>query len=98
MMDENTIAHMEYLRTKAEVIKKFEREQTLKAFYEEVRQEKMKQQKLKRIIKIIVISFVLLVTIMVVNLQKLSSWEQRAMKWWSQYPKSFEHPFRLNLK
>ena len=98
MMDENTIAHMEYLRTKAEVIKKFEREQTLKAFYEEVRQEKMKQQKLKRTIKIIVISFVLLITLCVSNIDTLSEWEQRAMKWWSQYPKSFEHPFHFNLK
>ena len=98
MMDEHTIAHIQRLREKQELIKKYEQEQTLKAFYEEVRQEKYKQQKLKKIFRIMVISFVLLITVMVANLQTLSSWEQQAMKWFIQFPKSFEHPFHFNLQ
>ena len=98
MMDENTISHIERLREKQELIKRYEQDQTLKAFYEEIRQEKMKQRTLQRMIKIIVISFVLLITLCVSNIDTLSEWEQRAMKWWSKHPKSFEHPFHFNLK
>lgn len=98
MMDEHTIAHMERLKEKQQLIKKYEQEQTLKAFYEQVRQERYKQQKLKRLFRIMVISFVLLITVLISNIDTLSSWEQKAMKWFIQFPKSFEHPFHFNLK
>jgi len=95
MMDEATIARIQKLRDKEMVIKKYDQEQTLKGFYEQVREEKVKQNKLKRSIKITVISFIILMTLMVANLQTLSSWEQKAMKWFLQYPNSFENPFNI---
>ena len=42
-----------------------------------------------------VISFVLLMTVMVVNLQTLSKWESKAIGWFHKYPGIFENPFNL---
>ena len=98
MMDENTIAHMQRLRDRDSTVMNCERDHTLKAFYEQVRQERLQQKKLRKTLKIIVISSLLLITVMVANVQTLSSWEQKAMKWWSKHPKIFEHPFHFNLK
>lgn len=95
MMDENTIAHLEYIRTKQDVINKFQREQTLRSFYEEIREEKVKQKKLRKAIKIIVVGFALLMTVMVTNLNTLLSWEQKSINWFLKYPGSFENPFNL---
>jgi hypothetical protein len=95
MMDEETITKLQLERDRVEVIRKYEQEQTLKSFYEQVREERVKQSKLKRTIKITVISFILLMTLMVANLQTLSEWESKAIKWFLKYPKSFENPFNL---
>jgi hypothetical protein len=65
MMDEETITKLQLERDRVEVIRKYEQEQTLKSFYEQVREERVKQSKLKRTIKITVISFILLMTLMV---------------------------------
>jgi hypothetical protein len=79
MMDEETITKLQLERDRVEVIRKYEQEQTLKSFYEQVREERVKQNKLKRTIKITVISFILLMTLMVANLQTLSEWESKAI-------------------
>jgi hypothetical protein len=91
MMDEETITKLQLERDRVEVIRKYEQEQTLKSFYEQVREERVKQNT----IKITVISFILLMTLMVANLQTLSEWESKAIKWFLKYPKSFENPFNL---
>jgi hypothetical protein len=77
MMDEETITKLQLERDRVEVIRKYEQEQTLKSFYEQVREERVKQNKLKRTIKITVISFILLMTLMVANLQTLSEWRAK---------------------
>jgi hypothetical protein len=69
MMDQNTIDKLQLERDRVEVVRKYEREQTLKSFYEQIREERVKQSKLKKTIRIMVISFVLLMTVMVVNLK-----------------------------
>jgi hypothetical protein len=69
MMDENTIDKLQLERDRVEVVRKYEREQTLKSFYEQIREERVKQSKLKKTIRIMVISFVLLMTVMVVNVK-----------------------------
>jgi hypothetical protein len=81
MMDEETITKLQLEKDRVEVVRKYEQEQTLKSFYEQVREERVKQNKLKRTIKITVISFILLMTLMVANLQTLSEWESKAIKW-----------------
>lgn len=95
MMDQNTIDKLQLERDRVEVTRKYEREQTLKSFYEQIREEKAKQSKLKKTIRIIVISFVLLMTVMAANLQTLSSWESKAIGWFYKYPGIFENPFNL---
>jgi len=95
MMDQNTIDKLQLERDRVEVVRKYEREQTLKSFYEQIREERVKQSKLKRTLRIIVISFVLLMTVMVVNLQTLSKWESKAIGWFHKYPGIFENPFNL---
>jgi hypothetical protein len=69
MMDQNTIDKLQLERDRVEVVRKYEREQTLKSFYEQIREERVKQSKLKKTIRIMVISFVLLMTVMVVNVK-----------------------------
>jgi hypothetical protein len=61
MIDENTIAHIERLRDRDKTVFNCERDHMLKGFYEQVRQERIEQKKLKRTLKIIVISFILLI-------------------------------------
>ena len=95
MMDQNTIDKLQLERDRVDVVRKYEREQTLKSFYEQIREERVKQSKLKRTLRIIVISFVLLMTVMVVNLQTLSKWESKAIGWFHKYPGIFENPFNL---
>ena len=95
MMDENTIEHIERIREKQQLLKRYEEERALKNFYEEIRKERVKQNKLRKTLKIIVISFALLITLMSANLQTLSSWEKKAMNWFLQYPYAFENPFNI---
>ena len=95
MMDQSTIDKLQLERDRVDVIRKHEREQTLKSFYEQIREEKAKQSKLKKTLRIIVISFVLLMTVMAANLQTLSSWESKAIGWFHKYPNIFENPFNL---
>jgi len=95
MMDENTIEHMQRLRDRDKTVFNCERDYTLKAFYEQVRQERLQQKKLRKTLKIIVISFILLMTLMVANLDSLSEWQKKQMKWFHQYPSIFENPFNI---
>jgi hypothetical protein len=95
MMDQNTIDKLQLERDRIEVVRKHEQEQALKSFYQQIREERIKQSKLKKTLKIIVISFALLITLMSANLQTLSSWEKKAMNWFLQYPHSFENPFNI---
>ena len=78
MMDQSTIDKLQLERDRVEVVRKYEREQTLKSFYEQIREERVKQSKLKKTIRIMVISFVLLMTVMVVNVNTLAKWESKA--------------------
>jgi hypothetical protein len=48
MMDQNTIDKLQLERDRVEVVRKYEREQTLKSFYEQIREERVKQSKLKK--------------------------------------------------
>jgi hypothetical protein len=92
MMDQNTIDKLQLERDRVEVVRKYEREQTLKSFYEQIREERVKQSKLKKTIRIMVISFVLLMTVIVNTLAK---WESKAIGWFHKYPNIFENPFNL---
>jgi hypothetical protein len=78
MMDQNTIDKLQLERDRVEVTRKYEREQTLKSFYEQIREERVKQSKLKKTIRIMVISFILLMTVMVVNVNTLAKWESQS--------------------
>jgi len=95
MMDQNTIDKLQLERDRIEMVRKYEQEQALKSFYQQIREERIKQSKLKKTLKIIVISFALLITLMVANLQTLSSWEKKAIRWFHQYPGVFENPFNI---
>jgi hypothetical protein len=95
MMDQSTIDKLQLERDRVEVVRKYEREQTLKSFYEQIREERVKQSKLKKTIRIMVISFVLLMTVMVVNVNTLAKWESKAIVWFHKYPNIFENPFNL---
>ena len=95
MMDQSTIDKLQLERDRVEVVRKYEREQTFKSFYEQIREERVKQSKLKKTIRIMVISFVLLMTVMVVNVNTLAKWESKAIGWFHKYPNIFENPFNL---
>ena len=45
-----------------------------------------------------IISFVLLGTIMISNLDRLSEIENKMFKFWIKLPEIIEHPFNKNLK
>jgi hypothetical protein len=95
MMDQSIIDKLQLERDRVEVVRKHEREQTLRSFYEQIREERAKQHKLRRALRIIVISFVLLITVMAVNVNTLSKWESKAIGWFYKYPGIFENPFNL---
>ena len=61
----------------------------------EIKQKENKEKKLKQLIKIMIVSFIFLATIMVANLGSLSEWQKKQMKWFHQYPSIFEHPFTI---
>jgi len=61
----------------------------------EIKEKENKNKKLKQLIKIMIVSFVFLATIMVANLDSLSEWQKKQMKWFHQYPSIFEHPFTI---
>ena len=61
----------------------------------EIKQKEHKEKKLKQLIKIMIVSFIFLATIMVANLGSLSEWQKKQMKWFHQYPSIFEHPFTI---
>ena len=63
-----------------------------------IKEKQNKNKKLKQIIKIMIISFVLLGTIMISNLDRLSEIENKMFKWWIKLPEIIEHPFNKNLK
>jgi hypothetical protein len=96
MMDETKITRLYTQKNRSSEIKKREERESLKFFYEQIRLEKIKQHQLKKIIKIIVISFIMLITVMVTNLQTLSTWENKTIQWFFKYPGVFENPFNLN--
>lgn len=60
-----------------------------------IKKKEHKEKKLKQLIKIMIVSFILLATIMVANLGSLSEWQKKQMKWFHQYPSIFEHPFTI---
>ena len=64
----------------------------------EIKEKENKNKKLKQTIKIMIISFVLLGTIMISNLDRLSEIENKMFKWWIKLPEIIEHPFNKNLK
>jgi len=64
----------------------------------EIKQKENKNKKLKQTIKIMIISFVLLGTVMISNLDRLSELENKMFKWWIKIPEIMEHPFNKNLK
>jgi len=64
----------------------------------EIKQKENKNKKLKQTIKIMIISFVLLGTVMISNLDRLSEIENKMFKWWIKIPEIMEHPFNKNLK
>ena len=64
----------------------------------EIKQKENKEKKLKQTIKIMIVSFVFLTTIMISNLDKLSEIENKMFKWWIKLPEIMEHPFNKNLK
>jgi hypothetical protein len=61
----------------------------------EIKEKQNKNKKLKQTIKIMIVSFVFLATVMVANLGSLSEWQKKQMKWFHQYPSIFEHPFTI---
>jgi len=61
----------------------------------EIKKKEHKEKKLKQLIKIMIVSFIFLATIMVANLGSLSEWQKKQMKWFHQYPSIFEHPFTI---
>ena len=63
-----------------------------------IKEKQNKNKKLKQIIKIMIISFVLLGTIMISNLDRLSEIENKMFKFWIKLPEIIEHPFNKNLK
>jgi hypothetical protein len=97
MIDENTIAHIERLRDRDKTVFNCERDHMLKGFYEQVRQERMEQKKLRRTLKIIVISFILLIDCDGQQTYKRLSevGKKNNMKWFHKYPSIFENPFNL---
>jgi len=64
----------------------------------EIKQKENKEKKLKQTIKIMIVSFVLLGTVMISNLDRLSEIENKMFKWWIKIPEIMEHPFNKNLK
>ncbi len=64
----------------------------------EIKQKENKEKKLKQTIKIMIVSFLFLTTIMISNLDKLSEIENKMFKWWIKLPEIMEHPFNKNLK
>ena len=64
----------------------------------EIKEKENKNKKLKQTIKIMIISFVLLGTVMISNLDRLSELENKMFKWWIKIPEIIEHPFNKNLK
>ena len=64
----------------------------------EIKKKEHKEKKLKQLIKIMIVSFLFLTTIMISNLDKLSEIENKMFKWWIKIPEIIEHPFNKNLK
>ena len=64
----------------------------------EIKEKENKEKKLKQTIKIMIVSFLFLTTIMISNLDKLSEIENKMFKWWIKLPEIIEHPFNKNLK
>jgi len=64
----------------------------------EIKEKENKEKKLKQTIKIMIVSFLFLTTIMISNLDKLSEIENKMFKWWIKLPEIMEHPFNKNLK
>ena len=64
----------------------------------QIKKKEHKEKKLKQLIKIMIVSFVFLTTIMISNLDRLSEIENKMFKWWIKIPEIMEHPFNKNLK
>ena len=93
MMDKNTANRVIHQKNK-DLYKKVDVFQ----LQHEIKEKENKNKKLKQTIKIMIISFVLLGTVMISNLDKLSEIENKMFKWWIKIPEIIEHPFNKNLK
>ena len=93
MMDQNTLNRVIHQKNKdLYKVDVFQLQHEIK------RKKKTKRKKLKQTIKIMIVSFVFLTTIMISNLDKLSEIENKMFKWWIKLPEIIEHPFNKNLK
>jgi len=93
MMDKNTANRVIHQKNK-DLYKKVDVFQ----LQHEIKEKENKNKKLKQTIKIMIISFVLLGTVMISNLDRLSELENKMFKWWIKIPEIIEHPFNKNLK
>jgi len=93
MMDKNTANRVIHQKNK-DLYKKVDVFQ----LQHEIKEKENKNKKLKQTIKIMIISFVLLGTVMISNLDRLSELENKMFKWWIKIPEIMEHPFNKNLK
>ena len=93
MMDKNTANRVIHQKNK-DLYKKVDVFQ----LQHEIKEKENKNKKLKQTIKIMIISFVLLGTVMISNLDRLSELEDKMFKWWIKIPEIIEHPFNKNLK
>ena len=93
MMDKNTANRVIHQKNK-DLYKKVDVFQ----LQHEIKEKENKNKKLKQTIKIMIISFVLLGTVMISNLDRLSELENKMFKWWIKIPEIIEHPFNKNRK
>lgn len=93
MMDQKTVNRVIHQKNK-DLYKKVDVFQ----LQHEIKEKENKNKKLKQTIKIMIISFVLLGTVMISNLDRLSELENKMFKWWIKIPEIMEHPFNKNLK
>lgn len=95
MMDMEQTKRIQIQKDVDDVMYNYNRSNIIEGYYDQVVQERKKQMKLKKIIKIIIVSFVLLTTVMVANGDKLSVLEKKMFYYWSKLPHVIEHPLTI---
>tara|TARA_R110002153_G_scaffold92807_1_gene225133 strand:+ start:4186 stop:4488 length:303 start_codon:yes stop_codon:yes gene_type:complete len=95
MMDMEQTKRIQIQKDVDDVMYNYNRSNIIEGYYDQVMQERKKQMKLKKIIKIMIVSFVLLTTVMVANLDKLSVLEKKMFYYWSKFPHVIEHPLTI---